>query len=173
MMMKILFALTVLILTPLATACDETCKRTKAETANNIKFGGHLSVKSCKNTTVDFLIHTRKSLQDYREKQLPTAHRGGARNIHNFITQRKDWLLECDHYLMLTDQGRVFRDKDTTYKIISTMTSLNDELQKIVTRPKNNAESKDLVAAPTALKFDELFELMDSHYLDLQRRGLL
>lgn len=172
-MKRILLAIALLALAQTGLACDEACKRAKAEAANNIKFGSHLSVKSCKSTATDFLIQTRRSLQTYRDKQLPTVHRGGARNIRSFIAQRKDWLLECDKYLELTDQGRVFRDKDTTDKIINSMTAVSDELHKIMRRPKNPAESKDLVAAPAGLKFDELFQLMDEHYLDLQKRGLL
>ncbi len=122
---------------------------------------------------VDFLIQGKKSLQTYREKQLPTAHRGGAKNIRNFVLQRKDWLQECDKYLQLTEQGRVFRDKESTDKIIGAMTATADELEKIMKRPKNDAEVLDLVIAPAGQKFDDLFKLVDGHYLELQRRGLL
>jgi len=171
--MKILFIFSVLSFSQLGFACDETCKRTKAEAANNVKFASYLNVKYCKSTGNDFLSQGRKSLQTYREKQLPTGHRGGAKNIRNFILQRKDWLQECDTYLQLTEQGRIFRDKQSTDKIMSAMTITADELQKIVKRPQNQIESLELVTAPAAQKFDELFKVVDSHYLELQRRGLL
>lgn len=172
-MKKILLTITLLALTQFSLACDEACKKAKAESANNLKFATYLTAKYCQQTSNDFLIQGKKSLQTYREKQLPTAHRGGAKNIRNFVLQRKDWLLECDKYLQLTEQGRVFRDKESTDKILGAMTATADELEKIMKRPKNDAEVLDLVTAPAGQKFDELFKLVDGHYLELQRRGLL
>jgi len=172
-MKKILLAITLLSLSQFSFSCDEACKRTKAETANNVKFASYLNVKYCKSTGIDFLMQGRKSLQSYRDKQLLTAHRGGAKNIRNFILQRKDWLQECDNYLAMTEQGRIFRDKDSTDKIIAAMTGTANELEKIMKRPKVELENLELVVAPAGQKFDELFKLVDGHYLELQRRGLL
>lgn len=172
-MKKILLTIALLSLSQFSLSCDEACKRAKAETANNVKFASYLNVKYCKSTGLDFLMQGRKSLQTYRDKQLPTAHRGGAKNIRNFILQRRDWLQECDNYLELTEQGRIFRDKDSTDKIMTAMTGTAEELHKIMRRPKAEVESLDLVTAPAAAKFDELFKLIDAHYLELQRRGLL
>lgn len=172
-MKPILLTLVFFTLAHTALACDETCKRTKAETTNNLKFASYLNAKYCKSTGMDFLLQGRKSLQLYREKQLPTAHRGGAKNIRNFILQRKEWLQECDKYLQLTEQGRIFRDKTTTENIINAMTSTADALYKIMLRPNLDTERLELVAAPAAVQFDQLFILIDNHYLELQRRGLL
>ncbi|WP_062064852.1 hypothetical protein [Cellvibrio sp. OA-2007] len=172
-MKKILLIIALLSLSQFGFSCDETCKRTKAETANNVKFASYLNAKYCKSTGLDFLMQGRRSLQSYRDKQLPTAHRGGAKNIRNFILQRKDWLQECDNYLDLTEQGRIFRDKETTDKIMAAMTGTAEELHKIMRRPKSDIESLEMVIAPAATKFDELFKLIDAHYLELQRRGLL
>lgn len=172
-MKRILLTITLLGFSQFGFACDEACKRSKAEAANNVKFATYLNAKYCQSTSVDFLLQGRKSLQAYREKQLPTAHRGGAKNIRNFILQRKDWLQECDKYLQLTEQGRVFRDKENTEKILTALTSTADELQKIMMRPRAEIESLELVTAPAAQKFDELFKNVDNHYLELQRRGLL
>lgn len=172
-MKKILLIITLLSLSQFGFACDEACKRAKAETTNNVKFASYLNAKYCQSTGMDFLLQGRKSLQAYRDKQLPTAHRGGAKNIRHFILQRKDWLQECDKYLELTEQGRIFRDKDSTDKIITAMTGTAEALEKIMKRPKVEVESLDVVTAPAVQKFDELFKLVDSHYLELQRRGLL
>ena len=172
-MNKILLTIALLSLSQFGFTCDEACKRTKAEATNNIKFASYLNAKYCQSTGVDFLLQGRRSLQTYREKQLPTAHRGGAKNIRNFILQRKDWLQECDNYLQLTDQGRIFRDKDSTDKIITAMSGTADALEKIMKRPQVETESLELVAAPAATKFDDLFKLIDAQYLELQRRGLL
>lgn len=172
-MKKILLTICLLSFSHLAFSCDETCKRTKAEAVNNIKFASYLNAKYCQQTSTDFLLQGKRSLVSYRDKQLPTAHRGGAKNIRNFILQRKDWLQECDKYLQLTDQGRIFRDKETTDKILGAMTATAAELEKIMKRPKNDAEVRELVVAPAGQKFDDLFKLVDGHYLELQRRGLL
>lgn len=172
-MKKIFLIINLLCFSQFSLACDEACKRTKAEEANNIKFATYLNAKYCQSTGVDFLLQGRKSLQDYREKQLPTAHRGGAKNIRSFILQRKDWLQECDNYLRLTDQGRIFRNKENTEKILSSMSSTADELHKIMMRPRVEVESMELIAGPAGLRFDELFKSVDDHYLELQRRGLL
>lgn len=172
-MKKILLIITLLSLSQFGFACDEACKRAKAETTNNVKFASYLNAKYCQSTGMDFLLQGRKSLQAYRDKQLPTAHRGGAKNIRNFILQRKDWLQECDKYLELTEQGRIFRDKDSTDKIITAMAGTAEALEKIMKRPKVEVENLDVVTAPAAQKFDDLFKLVDAHYLELQRRGLL
>ena len=172
-MKKILLTITLLSLSQFGFSCDETCKRTKAEAANNVKFASYLNTKYCKSTGVDFLIQGRKSLQSYRDKQLPTAHRGGAKNIRHFILQRKDWLQECDKYMQLTEQGRIFRDKSSTETIITAMDGTADALEKIMKRPRVEVESLEMVTAPAVSKFDELFKLLDAHYLELQRRGLL
>nr|WP_324258668.1 hypothetical protein [Cellvibrio fontiphilus] len=172
-MNKIISTIILFCFAQMTFACDEACKRTKAEAANNIKFATYLNAKYCKTTGVDFLLQGRKSLQAYREKQLPTAHRGGAKNIRNFILQRKDWLQECDNYLQLTEQGRIFRDKESTEKILGSMTTTAEELHKIMMRPRAEVESLEVVTAPAAQKFDELFKHVDTHYLELQRRGLL
>lgn len=172
-MKKVILSILFLCVTQLSFACDEPCKRAKAESAHNIKFASYLNLKYCKSTSMDFLLQGRRSLQTYREKQLPTAHRGGAKNIRNFITQRKDWLQECDKYMQLTEQGRIFRDKQSTEKILASLTDTADALQKIMRRPRVEIENLEQVIAPAAQKFDELFNHVDAHYLDLQRRGLL
>lgn len=172
-MKKLILSIALLIFSQSGFACDEACKRAKAEAKANVKFASYLNAKYCNQTSIDFLLQGKKSLQNYREKQLPTAHRGGAKNIRSFVLQRKDWLQECDKYLQLTEQGRVFRDKETTEKILAAMTATAGELEKIMKRPKNDAEVLELVVAPAGQKFDELFGLVEAHYLELQRRGLL
>ena len=53
------------------------------------------------------------------------------------------------------------------------MSGTADELEKIMKRPQGNVESLELVTAPAASKFDDLFKLVDAQYLELQRRGLM
>jgi hypothetical protein len=172
-MRKIIFTLVLMCLAQASFGCDEACKRAQAETTNNIKFASYLDTKYCKSTAQDFILRGSKSLKTYRDKQLATAHRGGAKNIRNFINQRIEWLQECDNYLKLTDQGRVFRDKETSEKILKGMDGVAEELKKMMLRPAVAGEDLEKVSAPAAAKFDQLFKMVDDHYLELQRRGLM
>jgi len=172
-MKSILLTLALIFVVPQCFACDEACKRSQAEASGDIKFPSYLNFKYCQSTTQDFLLHARKSLQLYRDKQLITGHRGGAKNIRNFIIQRRDWLQECETYLEATDLGYVFRQKDTTDEIFSSMDDVVEALKQLIIRPGNPNESLNLVTAPTAQKFDNMFNLIDQHFLELQKRGLI
>ena len=172
-MKKLLLLLHLVLITPLAFACDETCMRDKAMAEGSVKFPDYLTEKYCKTTTTDFLVNARKSLQKYRDDRLSSGHRGGIHNIRNFIDQRKDWLVECDQYLDAIKQGRVFRSKETTENIFRAMDSLSVELKSLVYRPKNSAEDTAQITELAGQKFDLLFKLMDAHKTDLQLRGLL
>lgn len=169
----VLLVLVGLTLTPASQACNEDCKRAQAEAKNNTKYPSYLNLKYCQSTTQDFLLSARQSLQRYRDKQLPTAHRGGARNIRQYILQRRDWLQECETYMHALDAGNVFRQATTTQQIFTAMNKVADELHNIMQRKENKAEVKELVIAPAAEAFDRLFTQVDSHIQDLQLRGLL
>lgn len=172
-MNRLIFIFILALLAPTALACDETCRRDKAMAEHNVSFPSYLDSKYCKTTSVDFLVGARKSLQIYHDERLNSAHRGGARNIRNFLEQRKEWLLECDKYLSLTDQGRIFRTKSTTDEIIGAMTALSDELNRLIgIRRTANEEGYELTTE-SRLKFAQLFKLIDAHRTDLQLRGLL
>ncbi len=172
-MKTILLTFILLSLAQTGFACDETCKRNQVEAAKNVKFPSYVNQKYCQTTTEDFLLHARKSLQQYRDNQLSTGHRGGAKNIRNFILQRRDWLQECETYMEAMDLGYVFRQKDTTDKIFGSMNRVADSLYKMMMRPKNANESLNLVTAPVAQQFDDMFKLIDLHFLELQKRGLI
>ena len=172
-MKTILLTFVLLSLAQASFACDEACKRDQVEAAKNLKFPTYVNQKYCQTTTEDFLLRARKSLQQYRDNQLSTGHRGGAKNIRNFILQRRDWLQECESYMEAMDLGFVFRQKDTTDKIFGSMGGVADSLYKMMMRPKNPEESLNLVTAPVAQKFDDMFKLIDQHFLELQKRGLI
>lgn len=172
-MKKIILLLHLILIAPMAFACDESCMREKAMAESGIKFPSYLDSKYCKTTSVDFLVNSRKSLQKYRDERLGSGHRGGIRNIRNFIEQRKEWLLECDTYLELIGNGRVFRNKTTTDEIFTAIKSLSAELNTLVYRPKNTTEDTQQITELAGQKFDLLFKLMDAHRTDLQLRGQL
>lgn len=140
---------------------------------HNVTFPSYLNSSYCKTTSVDFLVSARKSLQKYYDERLNSAHRGGARNIRNFIEQRKEWLQECDNYLSLIDQGRVFRTQNTTEEIFTAINTLTDELQHLIGIRRTPNEDGYELTAVARQRFDQVFKLIDAHRTDLQLRGLL
>lgn len=154
-------------------ACDEQCKKDQLAATKQLIFANHLNLKYCHSTVSDFLLNTRKSLGNYHEKQLPTAHRGGARNIRNFINARKDWLVECDQYMTAMEYGSVFRKRQTTAQIFKAMDETAQELEKLMKTPSQPSEDAAALVAPASEKFSQLFELMDAYMIELQKRGVL
>lgn len=172
-MNRLLFTLLLTLIAPAVLACDETCMRDKAMAENNVSFPSYLESKYCKTTTVDFLVGARKSLQKYFDNQLDSAHRGGIRNIRNFIEQRKEWLQECDNYLNLIKRGRVFRTAETTEEIFGVMAVLSNELERLVRLRRTPNEDGFELTAGARQSFQQLFALIDAHRTDLQLRGQL
>lgn len=172
-MKKLLLTFALLGWVQLSFGCDEACKKAEVETAKGIKFASYLDQRYCQSTAQDFLLRARKSLQQYKDNQLATAHRGGAKNIRNFITQRYEWLDECEKYMEAMEMGYIFRKKETTDAIFKSMTDVTAELYKIMMRKKNPNESLPLVTQNAAQKFDVMFKLIDEHVIELQKRGLM
>ena len=155
-----------------ALACDETCKREAAMTDHNITFPGYLTANYCQDTSVAFLLRGRDSLQNYRDGKLQTGHKGGMRNISQFLKQRKQWLEECDQYLALTGQGRIFRDEPTTQAIMAAIDATTSELDRLVASGGGVHVSAGQ-AEIAGTRMDQLFGQLDNHRTDLQLRGQL
>lgn len=172
-LMKHLFALVLIaVLSPIAFACDEDCKRERAMAEHGVTFPSYLNARFCEDTRVEFLLRGRRNLQQYYDQHLQSGHRGGMRNIHNFIQQRIEWLQECDEYLRLTDQGRIFRNEETTAEIFEAMQVVSQELDRLVYRSgATGTYVSDTGEAPVL--FDQLFGRVDAHVTDLQLRGQL
>jgi len=155
-----------------ATACDEECKRAQAEEEHDVDFPGYLNASYCQDTSIAFLLKARKSLGEYRQGQLKTGHRGGMRNIRNYLEQRKKWLMECDNYLLLTDQGRVFTDKETTEAVFAATDQAIEQLEKLMNSTNRVHVSEDL-AETAGQRLDRLFSVVDNHRTELQLKGQL
>ncbi|WP_027328887.1 hypothetical protein [Marinimicrobium agarilyticum] len=170
-MKKLLLLIGLMVCLP-ATACDEDCKRQKAMEEHDVQFPSYLTANYCQDTSVTFLLRARESLQTYRDGQLSSGHKGGMRNISNFLKQRKQWLVECDEYLALTGQGRVFRNEATTQAIVAAIDSAIQELDRLVASGGgiHVAESQAEIAGQ---RLDQLFTAVDTHRTDLQLRGQL
>lgn len=172
-MNRSLLVLILALSAPVAFACDEMCMRDKAMAEHKVTFPSYLDSKYCKTTSVDFLVGARRSLQKYHDARLSSAHRGGVRNIRNFLEQRKEWLQECDSYLAMTKQGRIFRNKETTDEILAAMTSLSEELHRLILIPRTTGEDAYELTTVARQRFASLFRVMDAHRTDLQLRGQL
>lgn len=170
-MKKILLGLIFFACAPVL-ACDESCKREAAMAEHGVKFPSYLNANYCQDTSVDFLLKARDSLQSYKEENLPTGHKGGMRNISRFLQQRKQWLAECDNYLELTGQGRVFRDEQTTQRIIKAIDAVSEELNRLIGTGTAIRLPESQIAGANQ-RLDLLFNAIDTHRTDLQLRGQL
>ncbi|NIB44020.1 hypothetical protein HBA55_30745 [Pseudomaricurvus alkylphenolicus] len=135
------------------------------------QFPGYLNDKYCDSIKMDFMTGAIKSLQRYRDKQLVSQHRGGMHNINKYISQRKDWLQECDEFLLVTSQQRLFKDKQTTGDIFNAMASVSKELDSLI---KGVTYTVDAGGTPTdvaAEKFDRLFKLVEAHQTMMLLKG--
>jgi hypothetical protein len=135
------------------------------------KYPSYLTGKYCNGIKVDFMTSTIKSLQRYRDKQLPSQHRGGMNNIRKYLEQREDWLLECDNYLANTSRNRLFKDQKTTANIFSAISSVTDELQSLITGVTYSTEPGQSPTSVAAQKFEHLFKLVDDHQTLMLMKG--
>jgi len=155
-----------------ALACNEECKREAAMEKHDVRFPSYLTANYCTDTSVDFLLRARSSLEQYRDGRLETGHKGGMRNIRNFLQQRKQWLQECDEYLVMTGQGRIFRNEETTQQIFASIESVSEELQRLIQSGSGVHVSISQIGGVTQ-RFDHLFMVVDHHRTELQLRGQL
>ena len=174
--MKNLLLPIVLLLMALAgsqvNACDEDCKRKQAMEQHNVEFPSYLNAKFCETTSVDFLLRDYASLEKYRDDRLPTGHKGGMNNIRKMLEQRKEWLTECDDYLRLTEQGRVFYNAETTQTVFAAIDKVTTELNALV----YNGSQEVIVTNGLDIAeqdFDKMLTVLDQHKTNLQLRGQL
>ncbi|MBU2884701.1 hypothetical protein KO507_02865 [Gilvimarinus agarilyticus] len=166
------FLLLLAVFSGSALACDEACKKAQAETEHGVNFAGYLDSEFCRTTRSDFLLQDYRSLEKYRTSQLPGGHKGGMNNIRKMLDQRKEWLVECDDYLRLTDQGRVFHDKTTTDKIFGAIDKVSEQLNELV----YNGSKEVIVTNGLDIAqqdFDQMMQQLEQHRTVLQLRGQL
>lgn len=157
-----------------ALACDdEACVRDRAAAKHSVEFPSYLTWEFCEGTKKSFIEGDIRSLESYRDKRLNSSHKVRMKNIRSFVQQRKEWLLECDQYMGLTDHGRIFKDDETTKTIFAAMDKVSDELDALIAGVTYASETEgssntDVIAS----RFDGLFKLVDDHktVLMLQRQ---
>ncbi|HEY7885711.1 MAG TPA: hypothetical protein VIC08_12280 [Cellvibrionaceae bacterium] len=153
-------------------ACDETCKREKAMQEHGVSFPGYLNADFCKTTSNDFLLRDIKDLEKYRSDHLLSGHKGGMNNIRKLLEQRKEWLIECDEYLRLTGQGRVFRNEETTEVIFTAIDRVTGQLNGMIYNGDRSVTVTSGIDVAEQ-RFDTLFNELEKHKTDLQLRGQL
>lgn len=169
---KLAICLTALTIYSLPTsACDEICRRAKAQERYGKKFPSYLSWTYCEEIKIEFMTSTLSSLQRYRDTHLDTKHKRGMKNTRQYINQRKEWLQECDNYLVKTEHGRIFKEAKTTDNIFKALDSVSRELASLVKGVTYSFEHGQDSTAVAAEKFDHLFELVDNHKTLLQLKG--
>lgn len=152
-------------------ACDEKCKREKAELEAGIEFPNHVTWKLCEDTAYYFMTSTLKQLDRYKDTRLPTANQVSLRNIKRLVNEQRQWLTECDEYMQLTDNGRIFKEADTTDTIFAAMDNLTEQLDAGM---RSAVNATDVVGDPNGLKqeqFNKLLQLVEDHIRILQLRG--
>jgi hypothetical protein len=154
-----------------ALGCDEACQRDRATVTHNVEFPGYLSWKFCEETKLTFIETDVPSLENYRNTRLDTQYKVRMKNIKSFMEQRKEWLLECDNYLKLTNNGRIFKDKDKTEKLFATMDAVSSELDSAIKGVTYIATGNQDDNAIIAAKFDSLFKLVDDQKAIMMLEG--
>jgi hypothetical protein len=171
-MKKLLSLFVLMVLGIPAFGCDEACLRDRATVTNNVEFPNYLTWKFCEDTKQSFMQGDIASLENYRHQRLNTEHKNRMRNIQNFVVQRKEWLMECDKYMELTERGRIFRDETTTTKIFQAMDAVSTELASVLGGTtytgEGTASSENAIIGG---KFDHLFKLVDDHKTMLMLKG--
>ncbi len=165
--MKQTLTLLLLLLSIPALACDESCLKAQASE----KFPSYLSWQYCDDLAGDFMTTSQKSLQGYRNTRLQQKSKRGMRNTRGFIEKRREWLRECDNYLVKTKHGRIFGDNTTTTNIFSAMDSIVRELDSLAKGVTYTLEPGQDSTAIAGEKFDNLFQLVDNHKTLLQLKG--
>ena len=169
--MKKIISLLMLVFAVPAFGCDEACKKDRAETQYQVDFPSYVTMSYCGDLKNEFMTYGVKSLRKYSEKHIDPKITGGIRNTKQYIADRKDWLAECDQYLKLTEQGRIFADENTTQKIFTAMGQVNKELDYLMQGVSTSDGPGNSPVAPAQERFEKLFRLVDEHYTVMQLKG--
>jgi len=154
-----------------ANACDETCRRDRAQSEYKVEFPSYLNWKFCEDTRMDFMTRDMKSVANYQSKNFDTRYKGGMRNIKNFVEQRKEWLVECDDYMIKTNKGRIFQDEKTTEDIFSALDSVARELEALIAGATYSSQAGEDSNTIMNEKFDSLLTSVDDHMTLMHLRG--
>ncbi len=152
-----------------STACDENCLREKAQAKYNVTFPSFLTQKYCDGIKMDFMRSTVRSLDKYRSENFNTKFKGPLKNTRNYLTQRKEWLQECDDYLSKTQNIRVFGNDKTTKQIFASIDRVNAEFSDLIKGVSYASDGEAKVVMDE--KIDVLFQLVDDHKTLLHLKG--
>lgn len=169
------FASIIMILTSLmmsgAYGCDEQCQREKAEASLNTKFPSYLTWGYCDDIRMEFMTSTMRSLESYKENNLNPKFKGPLRNTKSYIAQRKEWLQECDQYLSLTKEKRIFEDDKSTAEIFKAIDAVTSELDDLIAGVRYDTSLSEESGSVTKSKFEKLFKTVDDHKTLMHLKG--
>ena len=152
-----------------AFSCDEKCIKKKAEATHNIELPKYLSWKYCEGIALDFMTSTIRSLENYRSNHFNTKYKGPLRNTRNYLVQRREWLKECDSYMQMTKNIRIFSDDETTKQIFASIDRISGEFGALIqgaTYASDN-EAKQIMDQ----KINTLFKLVEDHKTMMHLKG--
>jgi len=170
--MKKLISLTlisIVLVCQTAFGCDEKCLREKAQATHNITFPSYLTWKYCEGIAVDFMTSSMRSLDSYRSKHFGTKYKGPLKNTRSYLVQRKDWLKECDNYIQMTKNMRIFNDDKTTKQIFASIDRVNSEFLALIKGATYASDEEAKLVMDQ--KIDTLFKLVEDHKTILHLRG--
>lgn len=162
--MNIIASLTIAIaacVSSAAFACeDEQCLREKAQEKHNVKFPSYLTFKYCEGIAMDFMTSSMRSLDNYRSNHLDSKYKGPLKNTKNYLVQREEWLKECDDYLRMTKNIRIFNDDKTTKQIFASIDKVQAEFDALISGVQYAGEDQFAVIND---HFDKMFQLVEDH----------
>lgn len=165
----IVFVISLTVVAQAAFGCDEQCLKEKAQAKHNVKFPSYLTWKYCEGIAVDFMTSAVRSLDSYRNNHFSTKYKGPLKNTRSFLVQRKDWLQECDDYLIKTKKSRVFNDTKTTTKIFTSIDNVSGEFQALI-KGASYASNEDAQEVMNE-KINTLFKQVEDHKTIMHLKG--
>lgn len=154
-----------------AYGCDEQCQREKVEAASGKKLPSYLTWAYCDDIRMEFMTSAMRSLENYKDKNLDSKYKGPLRNTKSYIATRKEWLQECDQYLAVTKQKRIFEDDKSTNEIFTAMDAVTKELDGLIAGVRYESSLSADSSAITRGKFDKLFKTVDDHKTLMHLKG--
>ena len=172
--MKIYASLIIALASILASnvfGCDEDCRKKEAEQANGVTFASYLSWQYCDDIRMEFMTSAMSSLENYQKKHFNPKYKGGMRNTKNYLSQRKEWLRECDNYMRLTAKGRIFDDEKTTKDVFDKIDAVTKELDDLIAGVTYTSSFGQDSTEVVSDKFEDLFKTVDDHKTLMHMKG--
>jgi len=152
-----------------AFSCDEKCLRDKAQASSKVTFPAYLTWKYCDGIAMDFMTSAMRSLNSYHTNNFNTKFKGPLKNTRNYLVQRTEWVKECDNYLKLTKNKRIFGDSKMTDSILASVKKVDEEFAALIEGASYSTENDAKEAMGS--KIQALAKLVDDHKTIMHMKG--